>query len=145
MAICSIFTEKISLPLVFFLQQFSPKRQHCSCTKSFWDSRSNYQKKKKSKSLIKRCESIQWKNESFQLHSNFNLIFLSLYLLVKSSSAIFIICIQKHFQSIILQVGRTNYFLSNSFIITQLFLKLKLNQVQSLRFWTHKKCMLKCK
>lgn len=70
------------------------------------------------------------------------LIFLLLYLLVKSSSTIFIICIQKHFQSIILQMSRTNYFLSNSFIITQLFLKLKLNQIQSLRFWIHRNVCL---
>lgn len=65
-------------------------------------------------------------------------IFLFLYLLVKSCSPVFIICIQKHFQSIILQMGTTNYFLSNSFIITQLFLKLKENQMQSLWFWTYR-------
>lgn len=75
-------------------------------------------------------------NSSYTVTKLTILIFLLLYLLVKSSSTIFIICIQKHFQCIILQMSRTNYFLSNSFIITQLFLKLKLNQIQSLRFWT---------
>lgn len=48
-----------------------------------------------------------------------------LHLLVKSPSSIFIVCIQKHFQSIILHMGTANYFLSNSFIISQLLFHLK--------------------
>lgn len=58
-------------------------------------------------------------------------------LLVETSRSVFIICIEEHFQSVILDVGIANYFLRDGFVVTELFLHLKpRNQKHSVRFFS---------
>lgn len=45
-------------------------------------------------------------------------------LLVETSSSVFIVCIEEHFQSVILDVGIADYFLGDGLVVGELFLHL---------------------
>lgn len=46
-------------------------------------------------------------------------------LLLETSRSVFIICIEEHFQGVILDVGIANYFLRDGLVVAELVLHLK--------------------